>query len=83
MFGMSQTGDVLSILQPDDTCMQAFPEWSPDGTKIISACLAFGESGKNTPARVRDAATGEERMTLESEYGWTAVPRGHPMASVS
>lgn len=65
------TGKIKATLQPDDTCMQAFPEWSPDGTKIISACLAFGEVGKNTPARIRDASTGKELMSLESQYGWT------------
>ena len=64
-----EADEVLNILYED--CMQWAAEWSPDGTQIVSSCLAFGEPGVNTPARIRDVATGETVQVFESEHGWT------------
>jgi len=66
----AETTELVSSLQTDDICMQGWPRWSADSTKIATGCI-FVESGINTPARIWDAASGKELMALESEYGWT------------
>jgi WD40 repeat protein len=65
-----ETRELVSAFFPDDLCMQGWPRWSPDSTRIASGCI-FVESGTNTPARIWDVATGVEVLRLESEHGWT------------
>jgi WD40 repeat protein len=66
----ADTGELTKTLQTDDVCMQGWPRWSPDSTRIASGCI-FVESGINTPARIWEVASEKELMALESEYGWT------------
>jgi WD40 repeat protein/serine/threonine protein kinase len=66
----AETTELVSTLQADDVCMQGWPIWSPDSTRIAIGCI-FVAAGINTPASIWDAATGEALMVLESEYGWT------------
>ena len=65
-----ETTEIVATLQTDDNCMQGWPRWSPDGSRIATGCI-FVQAGTNTPARIWDAADGEELMRLESEYGFT------------
>jgi WD40 repeat protein len=66
----AETDELISTLQTDDVCMQGWPRWSPDSSRIASGCI-FVKSGINTPARIWDVASGKELMALESEYGWS------------
>jgi WD40 repeat protein/class 3 adenylate cyclase len=65
----AETTEIVSTLQTDDICMQGWPRWSPDSTRIATGCI-FVEAGIDTPARIWDAANGREIIMLESEYGW-------------
>jgi WD40 repeat protein len=66
----AETTELVSTLLTDDVCMQGWPRWSPDSSRIASGCI-FVESGINTPARIWDVASEREIMVIESEYGWT------------
>jgi Tol biopolymer transport system component len=66
----AETTELVSTLETDDACMQGWPRWSPDSSRLATGCI-FVESGINTPARIWDLASGKELMALESDYGWT------------
>jgi WD40 repeat protein len=66
----AESTEIVSTLLTDDVCMQGWPHWSPDSSRIASGCI-FVESGINTPARIWDVASEKEIMVIESEYGWT------------
>ena len=68
----AKTGEPFLTLHMDNThCMAWWPTWSPDSSKIVTGCMLHEEPGANAPARIWDAATGEELKELESKYGWT------------
>jgi WD40 repeat protein len=66
----AETGELIATLQTEDNCMLGWPRWSPDSTRIATGCI-FVEAGINTPARIWDAASGQEIMRLENDFGWT------------
>ena len=65
------TTEIVATLDTDDNCMQGWPHWSPDSSRIATGCI-FVETGTNTPARIWDVASEKEIIRLESgEYGLT------------
>jgi WD40 repeat protein len=59
------TGESLLLEQGDLRCFLASPSWSPDGRQVVTGCIGSADS----PARIWDAATGEEIQRLESMDG--------------
>jgi WD40 repeat protein len=60
------TGETITTVQDEACGFLMHPSWSPYGDRFITGCHV---SEGDTPARVWDAATGMELLTLESRDG--------------
>ena len=68
------TGESLLLEQGDLRCFLASPSWSPDGRRVATGCIGAADS----PARIWDAATGEELQRLESKDGTSQLVAWSP-----
>jgi WD40 repeat protein/DNA-binding SARP family transcriptional activator len=67
------TGEML-VTTEEKGCNLHYPNWSPGGDWLVTGCEnppdgAYPD-GK-TPARIWDAETGKELLSLQSNIGWT------------
>jgi WD40 repeat protein/energy-coupling factor transporter ATP-binding protein EcfA2 len=65
------TGEIIELGQGDLECFLSSPSWSPGGDQLVTGCVR--RELKDTPARIWDAATGQELARLEGTDGNSLV----------